>query len=424
MLNLPKVSIIVPVYNVENYLRECLDSLINQTFEDFEIICVNDGSSDSSLDILNEYASNDNRIRIITQENAGPSNARNNGLDNAAGDYIYFMDSDDILDLNAIKELYDLAVEKDLDLVIFKLISFDDETKEQFTSNYYEMEFLTKSVPDKVFSHGDLTPQDVYKIAVSPPGKLFRRDLIGDLRFPEGLLFEDNPFFVECMFKAKRVYFYDKYLYNRRIRRNSITTSYNKDNMDFIPISNMLIDLTKQYGLYDEYKEGLFEKILTNIYLRFSQIGDEYKEEFFKRIQKDFLAKKDEYDNDESLQNSDERLKEIFYSAIESQNAREYELSIKCIDLSSIIDKKDEIIEQKSRRISAINTDKLKLISNTRNLSDRLNEINFEYKQIQKENKEYRSEINDLKYVNNQLMTSTSWKVTKPIRFVGDKVKK
>lgn len=424
MLDLPKVSIIVPVYNVEKYLSECLDSLLAQTFGDFEIICVNDGSTDSSLDILNEYAAKDNRIRIITQENAGPSKARNNGIDNAIGDYIYFMDSDDILDTTAIEELYGLAVEDDLDLIIFKLISFDDETGEEFTSPYYEMDFLAESVGGKVFSHNDLTPQDVYKIAVSPPGKLFKRDLIGDLRFPEGVLFEDNPFFVECMFKAERAYFYEKYLYRRRIRRNSITTSHNRKNMDFIPVSNMLIDITKRFDLYEKYREGLFEKIMRNVYLRFSQIGDEHKKEFFEMIKEDFLSKKDEYDNDEAVQNADEKLKEIFYSAIESENAREYELSIKCIDLSNIIEKKEAIIEQKDGRIRAINSDKDKLIRNARSLSTKLNEVNFEYKQVKKENKKYKNEIDDLKYVNSQLMSSTSWKVTKPIRFVGDRVKK
>ena len=94
---MPKISVIVPVYNVEKYLKECLDSIINQTFKDIEIICVNNGSTDSSCEILNEYAKNDNRIKIINSENIGVGNARNLGLQAVTGEYISFVDSDDFL---------------------------------------------------------------------------------------------------------------------------------------------------------------------------------------------------------------------------------------------------------------------------------------------------------------------------------------
>ena len=94
---MPKISVIIPVYNVEKYLRECLDSLLNQTFKDIEIICVNDGSTDGSLNILNEYASKDSRFIIINQNNQGLSAARNNGLNVAKGDYVAFLDSDDYI---------------------------------------------------------------------------------------------------------------------------------------------------------------------------------------------------------------------------------------------------------------------------------------------------------------------------------------
>ena len=92
-----EISVIIPVYNVESYLRQCLDSVVNQTFEDIEIICVDDGSTDGSLDILNKYASSDNRFKIISQPNQGLGTARNNGLKLACGNYIYFLDSDDYI---------------------------------------------------------------------------------------------------------------------------------------------------------------------------------------------------------------------------------------------------------------------------------------------------------------------------------------
>ena len=424
MLILPAVSVIVPAYNVEKYLAECLDSLINQTFKDIEIICVNDGSTDSTLDIFNDYAAKDSRIKVFSQENKGVSGARNAAMDHITGKYTYFMDSDDVLDINALETLYNIAEDKQLDFAIFKIMNFDDETREKEPNPYYDMEYLKDAVGENVFSHRNLDPVDVFKIAVTPASKFYRSDLISDIRFPMCLIFEDNAFFIETFLKAERVYFYDEYLSNKRVRADSITHSPNESFMDYISISKILIDHTKNFGFYEQYKEGLFYKTILNIYLKFKQVDTPTKAVFFEKIKEYFLSKKEEYDNDPVFQGCDEKIREIFYSAIESQNAREYELSIRCIDLSEIIEKKDAIIEQKSGRIRAINRDKDKLINNSRHLSDKLNEVSFEYRNLKKQNKQYKSQINDLKYVNEQLMGSTSWKVTKPIRFVGDAVKK
>ena len=106
-----KVSVVVPVYNVENFLRECLDTIINQSLKDIEIICVNDGSTDSSLDILYEYQEKDDRISVFSQENGGHAVATNVGMKKATGKYLFLMDSDDILELNALEDTYNLAEE-------------------------------------------------------------------------------------------------------------------------------------------------------------------------------------------------------------------------------------------------------------------------------------------------------------------------
>lgn len=415
------ISVIIPAYNVEEYIRECLDSVVNQTFEDIEIICVNDGSTDSSLDILNEYAANDSRITVITQENKGLSGARNTGLRNASGEYVYFIDSDDYLELDALARLYGLAQENDLDLILFKLINFDDDTKETFHTRYYDMDYL-EEFAGKVFSHTEI-PDYIYKIPVSIPGKFFKADLIRDMEFIEGIIFEDNMFFIESLFKAERIYFCNEYLYCRRVRQDSITTS-NRNFTDFIKVSNLLIDITKKYELYEQYKPQLFDKILTNTYIRFKQVTGEDKEEFFNEMKRDYLSKKEEYDNDVDFQNLDFRFKEIFYSAIESQNPREYYLSIECIDLNNVISKYEEEIDLKNSKIREIRREKLKLISNTQNLSSKLNEFSHLNRELTKENKKIKQENEDLKYINSQMMGSSSWKVTKPMRMVGSKVKK
>ena len=126
---MPKVSVIIPVYNVEKYLRECLDSVINQTLKDIEIICVDDGSSDGSLKILEEYAQKDNRIKVLKQEHGGVSCARNLALGGAAGEYMLCLDSDDYLELNTLESLYNRALNFDLDMLSFSGQYFDNSTK-------------------------------------------------------------------------------------------------------------------------------------------------------------------------------------------------------------------------------------------------------------------------------------------------------
>jgi len=148
------ISVIIPVYNVENYLKECLESVINQSFEDLEILCINDESTDNSLNILKEYKNRDSRIQIISQENAGVSAARNTGLNNSTGDYIYFMDSDDYLELEALEEMINLSKNYDLDLLIFEFINFDDKTGKKFENNV-GMQYLNE-LEKPVFDYKDI----------------------------------------------------------------------------------------------------------------------------------------------------------------------------------------------------------------------------------------------------------------------------
>ena len=201
-----EISVIIPVYNVENYLKECLDHIINQTFRDIEIICINDGSTDSSPDILKDYASKDKRIRIISQENIGLAATRNKGIELAMGDYIYFMDGDDYLDLSALDKLYALSKKHDPDFIMFKLRNFNDKTKENIDDDYYNMPHLKKKVGGNLFNYNDV--EDIaLKLAVNAPGNFYKRQFISDLRFPEGLLFEDNVFFTHALFEAQKILF-------------------------------------------------------------------------------------------------------------------------------------------------------------------------------------------------------------------------
>lgn len=318
------ISVIIPVYNVEKYLNECLDSVVNQTFSDIEIICVNDGSTDGSLSVLKEYSSHDSRLKIISQENRGLSAARNAGLKVAKGNYIYFLDSDDYIELDALQELYTQVTEKDLDMLLFKTCCFDDNSKEKFKENYFEMNFLNDLINGEVFNYKDID-QRVYDLAVTMGSTFFKHELISGFVFPEGLIFEDNPFFIEAILNAKKVFFLEKYLYHKRERKDSITVDGSRNFSDIIKIRNIIIDLAKKY---DNFYDYLYVKKLNLIKSRFLQTSNEFKEDFFNKIKKDFENYKTEYESSEEFQNIPDKVKSIFYAGLKSKNWEEFEDNI------------------------------------------------------------------------------------------------
>ena len=162
---MPKISIIIPVYNVENYLSECLDSIISQTLKDIEIICINDGSTDNSLKILQEYKTKDNRITIIDKKNEGSGIARNLGMAGAKGEYIYFADSDDWLaDCSVLEKIYNAAEKNCLDILIFGGYSCYYKCDRLIKwKGRYKLSKINKKYFKNVFSAEDIK-QDIFKI--------------------------------------------------------------------------------------------------------------------------------------------------------------------------------------------------------------------------------------------------------------------
>ncbi len=150
---MPKVSVIIPVYNTEKYLRQCLDSVINQTLTDIEIICVNDGSTDNSTNILNEYANNDSRIIVLSQKNSGAAIARNNGINNAIGDYLYFIDSDDYVDTTFLEKMYSKSLKYNADICLCRRYNYDAlrDRLEQMNDA-----LITELLPSECFNVDDI----------------------------------------------------------------------------------------------------------------------------------------------------------------------------------------------------------------------------------------------------------------------------
>lgn len=213
------LSVIVPIYNVKQYLSKCLDSIINQTYKNLEIICINDGSTDGSEIILNTYALEDNRIKVINQKNQGLSFARNIGMKYASGQYISFVDSDDYLDC----ECYSLCIplfNLDIDVVSFsaKVVVEKDFVKLK-TDDYYYQVHQMKTVK--------VTPKILLGENVSAWNKIYKTEIIkkNNLLFPNGFHFEDAEFYWKYMSFVKKSYFLPIPLYNYTRRPGSIMSS-------------------------------------------------------------------------------------------------------------------------------------------------------------------------------------------------------
>ena len=223
----PKVSIVIPVYNVENYLRECLDSTAGQTLQNIEIICVNDGSTDSSPAILEEYAAKDSRFVIVHQENAGVSAARNRGMDLAKGEYLLFLDSDDVAEPYLAQAAVEAMEEQGLDLLHFDAeVFFENEAmtaykgSQRYHVNTVGMQEPTGGMQALAF----LRKENAVCVCVYQ--YLFRREWLvrNAIRFIEGIVYEDVSFTIECFLCAQRFFKIDRSLMRRRFREGSIIT--------------------------------------------------------------------------------------------------------------------------------------------------------------------------------------------------------
>ncbi len=245
---MPKVSVVVPVYNTEKYLPQCLDSIINQTFKDFECICINDDSTDNSLKVLEEYAKKDNRIKIISQKNAGLSNVKNVGIKNATGTYITFIDSDDFVSLDYLEKLYKRIDENNYDVVYCKhKLYYDLENTYHRPKSEKKLPELAKKInlsSDKNFILKNL----LYLVenARSSCMKMYRLDAIRN----NNVLFFEN-IFAQCdyvhnilfaMYSKNNISFIDEELYFYRKQVKSI--SIDRDRMVINGLRSFIV-LTK-----------------------------------------------------------------------------------------------------------------------------------------------------------------------------------
>lgn len=221
------ISVIVPVYNVENYLSKCIESLIEQTYKNLEIILVDDGSTDESGDICDKYMFKDTRIKVFHKKNGGLSDARNYGIERASGDYIAFLDSDDWVDSTLYENLYRLIKKYEADISICNF-------KKSFDSN----EILNKSGNEYIFSNEEALNEiytERYVQMILAWNKLYKRSILIEEKYPIGKIHEDEFLTPKLLYKAKRIIYIDKELIYYRQTPNSImNSSFNINKLDYI----------------------------------------------------------------------------------------------------------------------------------------------------------------------------------------------
>ncbi len=233
------ISIVVPVFNVENYLETCLSSICNQNYRNLQIIIVNDGSTDNSSKIIEKFRVSDSRITVINKKNGGLSDARNVGIEQAIGKYITFVDSDDSVEINYISTLYDLIKRNRADISICLLRKvFEGRTNKGHPSKTKQNEIL-------VYSGQEAIAQMFYQknISNSAFGKMYPTAFFEDISYPIGMLYEDLATTYKLFLKAKKIVLTENQLYNYLIRSGSIMRrKFDNHNMDRIVVSKRIVE--------------------------------------------------------------------------------------------------------------------------------------------------------------------------------------
>ena len=221
------ISVIIPVYNIETYLHDCIDSVLSQSFTDYEVLLIDDGSTDNSGLICDQYATKDARIRVFHTENSGPSAARNLGLNEAKGQYIAMIDSDDVLLSNDyLQVLYNAAVNEEAEVVICGHVTFSQDAP--IPEPYGENKIL--GIVDGLTFNRHLNRPMKY-IHNCTHGKLFRKELYNGVHYPEGRIFEDVSIIHRLTFSCKRIVYLGFYMYGYRIRPESLEHSSSNDTL-------------------------------------------------------------------------------------------------------------------------------------------------------------------------------------------------
>ena len=318
-----EISVLFYVYNAENFLEGSLDSLINQSFHDFEVLCIDDGSTDNSLSILKDYSKKDRRIRYFSTDHDGFSKSINNILTLTGGKYVYFMNADSLLKFYALGFMYENAEEHDADILLTK-VNFE------YDSIYYNktapMEDIENNFDD-VFNFKDLENL-IFEADVSLENKFFKTSLLKEhnIRFFEDLDFPEHLFFYDSLLSAEKVFMLKDFLF---IHRKPLK-SFSNDNlklMDMYREYNLILNLFKEHDLFEDYENCFLDCKINLIMRNYKKLSENIKENFFIYFRSDLINDftKGRIDND-SIENLPDFNRKIFEQILISESSYEFDL--------------------------------------------------------------------------------------------------
>lgn len=256
-----KISVIIPVYNVQNYLKECIDSILNQDYTNLEVILINDGSTDDSGTICNKYAVKDQRIKVLHQENQGVAIARNLGLKHVTGDYISFIDADDWIDQGMYSHIV-RSIDESKDIVDAVYMPYPYEKGDINKTIYNKSEIRDR------FLHQFIGTRKINTAKMACVWSLLiRREIIKDLFFYPIAVFEDKPFFIEALAKANNLVILPKKYYNYRVNTTSLIRNYNKEYIQSMTFAHKIIpQILEKHGVISKRLIYLNNNSIVNFY--------------------------------------------------------------------------------------------------------------------------------------------------------------
>lgn len=404
-MNSYKISIIIPIFNAEKYLKKCLNSIQSQSLDDIEIICIDDGSNDNSLSILKEYAKDDNRFKIYVEENKGPGAARNYGIKKAKGNYILFVDSDDWIEKNTLEEIYKTAINNKSDIVLFNSIEFRPNNTQ------HKRVYINNKKTD--YAHFSFNYKYDKKLVMNSYltiwSKLHRTDFLreNNILFFESNLFEDVLFHIQTMIKAKNISYNPNFYYN--YRRTELNTRQNnsiksKNNLMIFDIFKEIEELLIENNVMHDLEINYFIFKLTEMENIINNTNDKYKDESLNKIKNNLNEKQIP---ERVLKNLPENNKLFLEKSIFSDNYVDFLLFEKLKNNEKFL---DEALLNKINNYMEIYVKK----------NIKINPLIVEL--LVQSNLYYIRKHEELNEKNNKIIESSTWKITTYLRKLKKKL--
>lgn len=316
-----RISVILPVFNSEKYIEKAIDSVLKQSLTDFELIIVNDGSTDNTSNIINEFT--DSRIKIINQSNQGPGAARNNALKIAQGQYVMYLDSDDWYHENALEIAYNEITKYDADMTFFQMINYNNG--DVYENDWFDLKTFDESFENRAFSPKE-TPGSIFDLSVGVCQKIYDADFLRKIgaKFPEGIFFEDMPFFFYVYLKSERVSIIKKHLYYRRKHDESITHVVDEKFLDTVAAGQVLMRIFIENDWYDAYKFDLLAYKINGPRFALRDLPLKCKSKMFMLIKDDYMQIKDSKYYQDFLDNLGPVKRKFFLDVIEADSYDEF----------------------------------------------------------------------------------------------------